>query len=141
MKTAKWMLPVTMLLLSGLMAAQSLTNTRMVAQVPFDFTVNNKVIPAGECTAKALSMDAPTLVINNFEARKSVMIQSTRDIANAASTESVMVFKQYGDRYFLSSIRIEGSKWVYELPESNLEKELRAQNQTASETVLLASLR
>jgi hypothetical protein len=141
MKTAKWMLPVTLLLLSGFMAAQSLTSSRVVAQVPFDFMVNNKVIPAGECAAKALSMDTPTLVINNFEARKSVMVLSERDSANAASTESVMVFKQYGDRYFLSSIRIAGSNWVYELPESNLEKELRAENQTATQTVLVASLR
>jgi len=33
-----------------------------------------------------------------------------------------MVFKQYGDRYFLSSIRVEGSKLVYELPVSSLER-------------------
>jgi len=55
MKTAKWVLPVTLLLLSGLMAAQSLTGARIVAQVPFDFMVSNRVIPAGECTASALS--------------------------------------------------------------------------------------
>jgi len=48
MKSSKWMLPVTLMLLSGLMAAQSLTSSHIVAQVPFDFMVNNKIIPSGD---------------------------------------------------------------------------------------------
>jgi hypothetical protein len=53
----------------------------------------------------------------------------------------VMVFKHYGDRYFLSSIRIEGSNLIYKLPESKAETELRAQNVAASQTNLVAAVR
>ncbi len=138
MKSAKWMLPVTVLLLSGLMAAQSLTSSTVVANVPFEFMANNKVIPAGECTAKSVSGDI--LAINNFEARKSVLVNSSHQDA-AKSDRTVMVFERYGSQYFLSEIRIEGSGLSYKLPQSRAEAELRAQNAPASQLTLLASLK
>jgi hypothetical protein len=141
MKTAKWTLPVMLMLLSGLMAAQSLTNSKVVAQVPFDFMVNGKIIPAGECIVKGAGMDGGILAIGNFEARKSALSQASRAGAAAVSGDTVLVFNHYGDRYFLSSIRIAGSDWSYQLPESKVEAELRAQNVTASQTNLLAELR
>ena len=138
MKSAKWMLPVTVLLLSGLMAAQSLTSSTVVANVPFEFMANNKVIPAGECTAKSVSGDI--LAINNFEARKSVLVNSSHQDA-AKSDRTVMVFERYGSQYFLSEIRIEGSGLSYKLPQSRAEAELRAQNAPVSQLTLLASLK
>jgi hypothetical protein len=137
MKNAKWMLTVTVLLMSGLMAAQSLTSSTVVANVPFDFMVNNKIIPAGECTAKSLSGDV--LAINNFEARKGALANSSHKDAN--SDRTVMVFERYGSQYFLSEIRIEGSDVSYKLSKSRAEVELRAQNAPASQMTLLASLK
>ncbi len=141
MKSAKWMLPVTLLLLSGLTMAQSLTSTSVVAQVPFDFVVNNKIIPAGECVVKAAGLDGQILTIRNFDARKSALAPSSHAEAAQAADSTVLVFKQYGGQYFLSGIRIEGSNWTYELPESRAEVELRAANAHASQTTLLASLK
>ena len=138
MKNAKWMLTVTVLLMSGLMAAQSLTSSTVVANVPFDFMVNNKIIPAGECTAKSLTGDV--LAINNFEARKGALANSSHEDA-AKSDRTVMVFERYGSQYFLSEIRIEGSDLSYKLPKSRAEVELRAQNAPASQMTLLASLK
>lgn len=140
MKNAKWVLPVTLMLLSGLMAAQSLSSSKVVAQVPFDFMVSNKIIPAGECTVQSTGMDGQILAIRNFDARKAALAKSSAGEAKA-SDNTVLVFKHYGDRYFLSSIRIEGSSRTYELPESKAEAELRAQNAPASQTTLLASLK
>ena len=138
MRNAKWMLTVTVLLMSGLMAAQSLSSSTVVANVPFDFMVSNKIIPAGECTAKSLTGDV--LAINNFEARKGALVNSSH--ANATKGDrTVMVFERYGSQYFLSEIRIEGSDRSYKLPKSRAEVELRAQNAAASQTTLLASLK
>ena len=136
MKNAKWMLPV--MLLSGLMAAQSLTNSSVVAQVPFDFMVNNKIIPAGECVVRAVSGDV--LAIQNFEARKGALGSSSH--ANATNGDrTVMVFERYGSQYFLSEIRIQGNNLSYKLPPSRAEAELRAKNTPASQQTLLASLK
>ena len=138
MKNAKWMLTVTVLLMSGLMAAQSLTSSAVVANVPFDFMVNNKIIPAGECVVK--SADGNVLAISNFDARKAVLAASSH--GNAAKDDrTVMVFQRYGSQYFLSEIRIKGADLSYKLPQSRAEVELRAQNAPASQMTLLASLK
>ena len=139
MKNAKWMLPVTLLLLSGLMAAQSLKQSTLIAQVPFDFMVSGKMIPAGECDIKAVDTNGLVLSVHNFDARKGALVSASR--GEAGSNKTVLVFTHYGDRYFLSSIQIEGSNSSYKLPVSSAERELRAQNVTASQTTLLASLR
>ena len=76
MKNAKWMLPLTLMMLSGLMAAQSFMTSRVVAQVPFEYVVNNKIMPAGESLVKAASMDSRTLAINNFDARQSGLVDT-----------------------------------------------------------------
>ena len=141
MKSAKWMLPVTLVLLSGLMAAQSLRNSRVVAQVPFDFMVNNKIIPAGECDVGSLGMLGNTLMIRNFDARTGALAVSSKDQATQTAASSVLVFKHYGNQYFLSEIRLAGSNQTYKLPASRAEAELRAQNSPVSQQTLRASLK
>ncbi len=141
MKNAKWMLPVMLMLLSGLMAAQSLTSSHVVAQVPFDFMVNNKIIPAGECVVASTSMDGQTLAIRNFDAKTSALARSSHGQASKAANSTVLVFRVYGNQYFLSEIRLEGSNQSYKLPENRAEAELRAQNAPASEKTLLASIK
>lgn len=141
MKNAKWILPVTLMLLSGLMAAQSLTSSHIVAQVPFDFMVNNKIIPAGECIVQSADMDARVLTIRNVAAKKGLFAPSSHGETNKSADSTVLVFKRYGNQYFLSEIRLEGSNRTYKLSESRAEAELRAQNALASEQTLLASLK
>ena len=140
MKIAKWMLPVT-LLLSGLMAAQSLASSTVVAQVPFEFMANNKIIPAGECIVQSADMNARVLTIRNVSAKTSLLAPSSRGDAKEASANTVLIFKHYGNQYFLSEIRLEGSNRTYKLSESRAEAELRAQNVPASKQTLLASLK
>ena len=53
----------------------------------------------------------------------------------------MLVFNRYGDRYFLSGIRIEGSSLTYQVPAGRAEKEMRAANLATSQTSLLAALR
>ena len=141
MKRAKWMLPAMLLLMSGLMAAQSLTSSSVVAQVPFDFMVNNKIIPAGESVVRSTGTDGQMLAIRNFDARQSALTASSYSQSNQAADSTVLVFKRYGNQWFLSEIRLEGSNTAYKLPESRAEAELRAQNAPASQQILLASLK
>jgi hypothetical protein len=141
MKSAKWMLPVTLVLLSGLMAAQSLTSSHVVAQVPFDFMVGNKIVPAGECIVKSADMGSRVLTINNFSAKKGLLTPASRGEAKHAADRTVLVFSRYGSQYFLAEIRLEGSSQTYKLPESRAEAELRAQNAPASQLTLLAAIK
>jgi len=141
MKNAKWMLPVMLMLLSGLMAAQSLASSTVVAQIPFEFMANNKIIPAGECTVQSADMDARILTIRNVGAKTGLLAQASRGEVKQAADSTVLVFNHYGNQYFLTEIRLRGSNEIYKLSPSRAETELRAQNAPASQQTLLASLK
>lgn len=140
MKFAKWMLPMT-LMISGLMSAQSLTISAAKAEVPFDFMVNNKIIPAGECVISGVGIDGQVLLIRNSDARKSALSLSLHENSSKPAEGTALVFTRYGSQYFLSRIRVEGTSVGYVFPASKAEAELRAQNIPASQTTLLASLK
>ena len=61
-------------------------------------------------------------------------------VVNGETAAPALVFHKYGDRYFLSGMKIEGTRVMYRLPESKAEMELRAQNAPMSEQTLLAYL-
>jgi len=139
-KNAKWMLAVSLIVLSGMAVAQSIRG-HVTAQVPFDFMVGNKTIPAGECVVQSSSPDGRVLLVRNLEAKASLLAMSSQTESNKESADTVLIFERYGDRYFLSAIRVEGSNRTYHLPQSKAEAELRAQNVPATEQTLLASLK
>jgi hypothetical protein len=140
MKHANWLVVVTLVVLSGMASAQLSSDARMVSQVPFEFVVANKIVPAGECVVRVATMDGNTLMISNVGSKVSLFSPSSRTEAKQGAPRYALVFKQYGDRYFLSGIKLQGSKIAYRLPESKAEAELRAQNISSTETILLASL-
>jgi len=141
MKHAKWLVVVTLVVLSGMAAAQLIGSSKIVAQVPFEFMVANKTVPAGEYVVQAFTMDGNTLVIRNTEAKVGLVSTSSQTEGKQDASNYALVFKHYGDRYFLSGIKLEGSKITYCLPESKVQAELRAQNASATEETLLASLK
>jgi hypothetical protein len=141
MKHTNWFVAVALVVLSGMAAAQLIGSTRVVAQVPFEFMVANKIVPAGECEVRAITMDGQTLVIRNAEAKVGLFSRSSQAEGKQSASNYAMVFKHYGDRYFLSGIKLQGSKITYHLPESKVEAELRAQNVSATEETLRASLK
>ena len=141
MKHATWFVAVAFVVLSGMAVAQLIGSTRVVAQVPFEFMVANKIVPAGECEVQAITMDGQTLVIRNAEAKVGLFSGSSQAESKQNASNYALVFKHYGDRYFLSGIKLQGSNITYRLPESKVEAELRAQNAPATEETLLASLK
>jgi len=121
-------------------AAQMSSSSRIVAQVPFEFMVANKIVPAGECDVRVATMDGKTLSIRNVGSKVSLFSYSPQTEDKQAAAHYALVFEKYGDRYFLSGIKLEGSKIGYRLLESKLEAELRAQNVPATEETVLAFL-
>lgn len=140
MKQANWVVAVTLVVLSGMAAAQLNSGSLIVTQVPFEFVVANKIVPAGKCVVQVATMDGNTLMIRNAGAKVSLFSPSSRTERKQLAPNYALVFKHYGDRYFLSGIKLQGSKIVYRLPESKAEAELRAQNVSATEENVLASV-
>jgi hypothetical protein len=104
----------------GSVYAQS--DLRLKVNIPFEFSVGNETLPAGEYTVR--QMFQGVLMIQN-EDRSATKIFSTigakaRNIPN----ESSLVFHRYGDEYFLSKIWITGNETGREAFKSRAEKEL-----------------
>jgi len=133
------MLVLALMLVSTGAALAQMGSTRVTAQVPFDFVLRDKAVPAGELTVQSAIMSG-VLLIQNADAKVSVLSLPQMDETKKPAGSCVLVFHRYNNRYFLSEIKIEGSKIAYRIPESKAEAELRAQNVTANKEVILASL-
>lgn len=144
MRHAKLMLVAMLMALPSLTVAQSGSGSTIVAQVPFEFVVANKMVPAGKCLVQKATRDAspqPTLMISNVGAKVSLFASASRDETREAAGAYTLVFNKQGEQYFLRGIKLEGSRTTYRLPESKAEAELRARNVPASEEIVLASLK
>lgn len=136
-KHAATLLILTMAGLTGLASAQ--TGTTIVAEVPFNYIVNGKAMPAGESRVK-LENNGQTYMWITSEQRSAFAMPILDETAKPAE-ETSLVFHKYGERYFLAGVKREGQNRVYELPAGSLEKELRASNSSEKDVTLVASLK
>ncbi len=141
MKRAKWMPSMMLILLSGVAVAQLTSEQRLVTHVPFEFTVANKIVPAGDCVVQLASQNTRTLMIRNVGAHVGLFASASPSETKNPARSYALVFNHYGNQFFLSGIKLEGTKAIYSLPESKAEAELRAQNVPHAEEVLVASLK
>lgn len=130
MKHANWVVVVMLVALSGLATAQRIGSTRIVTQVPFEFVVANKIVPAGECVVQAFTQDGGTLMISNAAAKVGLVSSASIAEGKLGASHYALVFTRYGDQYFLSGIKLQGSKISYRLPRSKAEAELVAQKES-----------
>ena len=115
------------LLTTGSAVAQ---DHRVIATVPFNFTVNDSSLPAGTYTIGSNSDNPNMLSIREWA--KSVHIV-TMGLTNPRDSEKVgkLVFHRYGNQYFLSEIRCGLASMNVQFPASKLEKKARTQTQEA----------
>ena len=141
MKYAKKMIAVTLVMLPMLAVAQLPSNQKLITNVPFEFTVGNRVMPAGQWTTQVASRnDANLLLLRNVRAKRAVTSSSLPGESKIAPAKSALIFHKYGGSYFLVGIKVEGNQANYRIPESKAEAELRSENRPVSEEILVAWL-
>ena len=98
---------------------------RLTANVPFEFVVNNRTLPAGEYS---ITRDSSPLIvmIRNANERTGVlsMVLPENLSSRSQSSPANLVFNRYGDKYFLSQINDGYVDVGYRLPQSRTEREL-----------------
>jgi hypothetical protein len=129
---------MTLTLLPMLAAAQLQPDTKLVAQVPFDFMIGGKAVPAGTLSIQRAVPGSATLSMRNRDANVNIFCGAAQDESKTPAAANTLVFNKYGHHYFLAQVKIEGSKTKYKLPQSPAEAEFRAQNSQAPQEVLLA---
>jgi len=126
------------LMLAGLteLVNAQVIQPRITAQVPFAFIANGKTMPPGECTISVQGDGVKSLWITCGKEKVLAIPHATESVK--LNERTVLVFRQYGERYFLASISRQGETSGYEFPVQKMESELRAQNVTETDVVLLA---
>ena len=104
-------------------AAQAQGVRRMVVNVPFDFVVGKRTLPAGTYTFKQLTRDNDKPLLLQSANRRTTQIVLTNPVEAAASAETVaqLDFRRYGDKYFLARVWSAGQNTGRELSKSPLE--------------------
>jgi hypothetical protein len=132
------------LLVVGSVRAQE-PGTSIRVQIPFDFTVKGKTLPAGDYEIRRL-MDEPIglLLSNMHNKHENVVFETEPKIERSTPRRDELIFTRYGDSYFLSEVVTAGEQTGEEVNPSRRERELRremmARNQTQPETVTVAAL-
>jgi hypothetical protein len=111
----------------ALWAANGLSaQTRATADIPFDFTVQNTTLPAGEYTMSPASASHDLMVIRNVETRKAILLLAPSNGTEYKGTQAknVVLFHRIGDRYFLAEVKTDAVNG--HVGPSKLERELTA---------------
>lgn len=117
---------IALVVLAGACTAGSLQaqSHQVRANVPFDFAVGNKTLPAGHYIFFTEPND--TVVISNAD-YKTIILSRTEEGSQGVGYMSRLVFDKYGDHYFLREIRCPSIALNVEIPASKLEKRTRTQ--------------
>lgn len=88
-----------------IVSVQAQSRNRITAHVPFEFQVGEKTLPAGDYSVKRLSQN--TLLVESADGEQSAIAQAPRNVesnVNAKPSTEKLVFRQYGDQYFLAQV-------------------------------------
>jgi hypothetical protein len=118
-------------------------NNRAKAEIPFSFTVGNRVMPAGTYEVSTLNSSNLTISFDNWSQKAHVMVLGQPDQENPDHANK-LVFDRIGDQYFLHEIRSANSSMNLDVPPTKAEKRAKANTQDASvrvETPVLIALK
>lgn len=91
------------------------------ADIPFDFSAANRTLPAGVYTVKELSIfSVSVIVVTN--GKTTVSAQTMQASSSKLADKAMLVFRRYGDQYFLAKVIYEGGSMAQELIKTSAEK-------------------
>src|ERR1700758_2204322 len=132
---------LTLLLVAGSAFAQTV---HVRGNIPFNFAVGNKTLPAGTYDVGTIDhRNSKILLLEARDGNASMMVGSNAAENLKPADKTKLVFNQYGNRYFLSEIWVNGATIGRQLPKTSREKELArdvAQDLTQRRVEIVASL-
>lgn len=140
MKLRTWVLVVACFLMFVSLASQG--QTRVTANVPFEFNVGNRAAPAGQYDVlPATPFTRGVIQLSNAPANtehfKTFLIPKTeRSKLDSSDSTPKFVFRVYGDRYFLSEIWFSGDSGA-SMPITNVERQVARNWHNAPETAVV----
>ena len=118
------MLLLTMALVTAVATANGQTQHKLNARIPFEFTVGDKTLAAGQYEINAIGITQEALAIRGRESNDSVIRLVMRKEPKE-SKPARLVFHRYGNAYFLSEVWEGGDVVGQQLKESAQERGMK----------------
>ncbi len=116
----------------------------LTVNVPFEFSVGDKALPAGDYLISRLNSDGSVLRIMNQESNQNAGRTTQAIQASQPKEQSLLVFRRYGNQYFLAEVWEVGEKTGRRIAPSSdekaLESELAKNNENAETVTVIAAL-
>ena|ERR1044072_4462763 len=118
---------MTLFLFSGIGAVSASAQVVDIieATIPFDFTINDMNLPAGDYSIKRVNSNHQrTMVIRDADGKNLILFLTDEAYASGTPDDTELIFNVVGNRYFLSRIFEEGNSLGVAIVKSDLEKHL-----------------
>ena len=101
------------------------SDRQTIIHIPFNFSVGEKAFPAGKYIIERNRKDSDTVLVIKRKDNVGKAMLLTRPVrANETQQETRLVFRQYGDLYFLAEFWTAGDQTGREIQVSDREKAL-----------------
>jgi hypothetical protein len=90
-------------LATAVVSAKAQSANRVVATIPFEFSVGYKPMPAGDYSVQSVSTSISALMIKSADG-KTAAVRLSNETGRSKNTEARLVFHRYGERYFLVEV-------------------------------------
>jgi hypothetical protein len=125
------LLAVMMIVAAGASAKAQTLDYRLTANIPFDFTVVDKKLPAGKYwISRAQQSQGDTVLQVRSAEGKANAVRLTLPVNSLHPMDNgTLVFHRYGDEYFLSEVWAKGASVGRSLTKTRAERELERKAQ------------
>jgi len=121
-RTLKTMIMMSILMALSALSANAQKGGSFVVKVPFAFTVSGKTLPAGQYVfARSAKASSEVIMIRSKE--RGAYVQTKQVQSQDIQEKTKVMFKRYGDQYFLFQIWISGRNIGRELFKSTQEQQ------------------
>ena len=117
-----------MMILAGFVAmssakAQTNASRQLIANIPFEFSVGDKAMPAGNYTVRQINpgSDNAILQLRSKDGSAGAMLQMT-SVLGKTQASARLVFHRYGNQYFFAQAWTTGDSEGLEAPRSRGER-------------------
>lgn len=143
LKAATMFVGIIALAFVSALAASAQNQRNLVVNIPFEFTVKGKTLPAGEyIVSRGSTIDKTGLIMQRRNGGANAVVLTMSIQSRENQKESRLVFNRYGDHYFLSQVWTSGDQQGRELFKSRQERSLEtelAKTSARPETVAIAA--
>ena len=86
-------------------SVQAESRGKLEVNIPFDFNVGSKTLPAGEYSVKRLTQNS--MLVVSADGKQSAIVQTLANAQQGVNEKRAaerLVFRQYGNQYFLAQV-------------------------------------